>query len=1367
MRTDPEKQFSSNPQKKLKSRTTSQKSTMKANRKNRLLFAAISLTLCTSSVFAANLTWDITSGDNPTITAGTGSWNNTGTNLVWNNNANPNVAWTQTSATAATNAAVFAGTDGTLDQYVVTLSGTVNAQSVTFNGSGYSLTGGTFILKPTSTTNGPITVAADKTATINSAISYASNARADITVNSGATLNLGGGASNSQYRFAGAGTVNMTAGTYSSNVGTVNVATFNQTGGTYNMTLPAGPDGYFIGFNAGQSVTYTMSGSSIINANANADPSVNSVFAIGRAAGNTVYQNTLNVQGSANLNVGNSGAKSGEIHIAYDANANGTLNVSSGAVTVGNSTGKPDNKIYFFKAGSGAGYTAAMTQSGGTVTANGIQFGGSTGATTYNATSAANLTLSGGNLYIGAQGITLGSAAGTLQTTIKLEGGTLGANQSWTSSLDMQLGTSGGGVTIRAQDAAANGRNITLSGILSNDGAVNGTLTKTGFGTLTLSGANSYTGGTTVNAGTLLWSGTNHLPATGTLQVNAGGNFSLADGTARSTSTAALGLASGALLSFDWNDGSVDTLTSTAAATSAGTVGLVINNTSPSGSGGMLISSPSGGLTTANGTRYLLANNTNYTAAPTVTDTDVSIGAQSPAAVLTDAYWVGGQVLGAPGAMNLSDGTTSNWATDAAGTAAGGVVPGDSTVNVIFGAAGATQQANVVMVTDLNLGSITFNDSAAVTLGGSYFLTLNSTSDTAATSSGAGTTVTPGSAITVTSSSNAANNINSNIILGAGQTWNIASDKTLTVAGAVSGAAALTKADGGTLVLTTTSTYTGATTVNGGTLQLSGSGRLGSGGTYAGAISIANGATFENAGSATQTLSGAITGAGTLKLSSAGQFILSNGGNTYGGLSIGNGRVFINSNAAALPPAATVSITGGILGFNRGASYGNTITVGSGGGISTRHSAGTSLTGTVTLPGSGTVSFNNDDARTYGLSINSDQTLAGNLTVQIGGNRTGTNPVGGVTLSGKLSGDGPLTVASSGQAASVHYGTGVLTLTGPNDYTGGTTLRQGTLTIGTGGTLGATTGALTVGNDNTAVVGTHAILNLATAVDTTVGSLSGTIATPPNGTNNATINTQSGRTFTVNQIADGSFAGVIAGGGNFALGSLSTHSLTLAGANTYSGNTTINAGTLTLSNAPDPLNANTGNDASTVTIASTGATLNLTYTGTDKVDKLVIGSTQQANGVYGKVGSASPVIGISQITGDGTLTVGTVTPPGFSSWITGTFANGTVAPAQQGQAADPDGDGVSNLLEYAIAGLDPTVPNGTPGTFAGNLLSYSKRLPLDATLSYKIEQSVDLGVTPWAEVPAGVDYVNDGTTISYALPTTLPRNFIRLKVTGP
>jgi autotransporter-associated beta strand protein len=56
-------------------------------------------------------------------------------------------------------------------------------------------------------------------------------------------------------------------------------------------------------------------------------------------------------------------------------------------------------------------------------------------------------------------------------------------------------------------DSGGTARNITLSGILSDDGAVNGSLTKTGLGTLTLSGANSYTGATTVAAGALIING--------------------------------------------------------------------------------------------------------------------------------------------------------------------------------------------------------------------------------------------------------------------------------------------------------------------------------------------------------------------------------------------------------------------------------------------------------------------------------------------------------------------------------------------------------------------------------------------------------------------------------------------------------------------------------------------------------------------------------------------------------------------------------------------------------------------------------------------------------------------------------------------
>jgi autotransporter-associated beta strand protein len=465
----------------------------------------------------------------------------------------------------------------------------------------------------------------------------------------------------------------------------------------------------------------------------------------------------------------------------------------------------------------------------------------------------------------------------------------------------------------------------------------------------------------------------------------------------------------------------------------------------------------------------------------------------------------------------------------------------------------------------------------------------------------------------------------------------------------------------------------------------------------------------------------------------------------------------------------------------------------------------------VILPTWGGVIFNNDDVPTQAFSLASAVTLGGSLNVQIGG---GSGAPGSVTLTGILSGSGSLVKTGSGQLA----------LGGANTFEGGviikngtlesktttTTLGTGTVTMGGSGSNGATfiTGqansnpfVINAPDSGSIVIGTNGggsgftmsgpvTLNGNLTLQTYNNTINGTIKAVANLTGGVTgngnlllnnlglaANTITISATTVNHSGTITLQGTSTGNTTLsaAIGSnvtgitqnSATSLMILSGANTYPGNLTVNAGLVRISNAPDPLNANTGNDASTVTIAATGATLNLTYTGTDKVDKLVIGSTQQANGVYGKVGSASPVIGISQITGDGTLTVGTVTPPGFSSWITGPFANGTVAPAQQGQAADPDGDGVSNLLEYAIAGLDPTVPNGTPGTFAGNLLSYSKRLPLDATLSYKIEQSVDLGVTPWAEVPAGVDYVNDGTTISYALPTTLPRNFIRLKVTGP
>jgi fructan beta-fructosidase len=101
-------------------------------------------------------------------------------------------------------------------------------------------------------------------------------------------------------------------------------------------------------------------------------------------------------------------------------------------------------------------------------------------------------TLSGGSLYIGAGGIT--TAGGSSRYAMNLGGGTVGAYQSWASSLNMNLTGSNGPVTF---NTAAN--TITLSGALSGSGG----LTKVGSGTLVLSGGSSYVGDTTVNGGTL------------------------------------------------------------------------------------------------------------------------------------------------------------------------------------------------------------------------------------------------------------------------------------------------------------------------------------------------------------------------------------------------------------------------------------------------------------------------------------------------------------------------------------------------------------------------------------------------------------------------------------------------------------------------------------------------------------------------------------------------------------------------------------------------------------------------------------------------------------------------------------------------
>ncbi|MEG0428155.1 MAG: autotransporter-associated beta strand repeat-containing protein, partial [Akkermansia sp.] len=113
----------------------------------------------------------------------------------------------------------------------------------------------------------------------------------------------------------------------------------------------------------------------------------------------------------------------------------------------------------------------------------------------------------GGTLNIGTSGITNFEVA---NDTLNWGDGTIGAWGSWTTDANISLGyradTSTGTIatTINtAQGTDAAGYTVTLSGVISEAANKPGALIKNGAGTLVLSGANTYSGGTTVNAGTL------------------------------------------------------------------------------------------------------------------------------------------------------------------------------------------------------------------------------------------------------------------------------------------------------------------------------------------------------------------------------------------------------------------------------------------------------------------------------------------------------------------------------------------------------------------------------------------------------------------------------------------------------------------------------------------------------------------------------------------------------------------------------------------------------------------------------------------------------------------------------------------------
>lgn len=215
-----------------------------------------------------------------------------------------------------------------------------------------------------------------------------------------------------------------------------------------------------------------------------------------------------------------------------------------------------------------------------------------------------------------------------------------------------------------------------------------------------------------------------------------------------------------------------------------------------------------------------------------------------------------------------------------------------------------------------------------------------------------------------------------------------------------------------------------------------------------------------------------------------------------------------------------------------------------------------------------------------------------------------------------------------------------------------------------------------------------------------------------------------------------------------------TGTLTLTAVNSYTGDTSVTAGTLRLGNGSS--NSNLA-DATNVLLGA-GAKLHLDFNGTDTVNALSVGGVAKPPGVYSSSNSAF-------IIGPGTLTVLSTHVSDYDSWKSPFGLAG-------GPDDDDDHDGLSNFEEYAF-GLDPQ--NGSsvrpvilPVNPATGILTYTRRRQALTALAYTVWFTTDLQ-TPWNEDPGAVQTVtgtsSEVETVQVALSSALLSNsklFVRI-----
>ncbi len=885
----------------------------------------------------------------------------------------------------------------------------------------------------------------------------------------------------------GAGTVSNTGATgaltISASIGlTNNNFTFASVGGTLssgvNLSVGTGVGSITSATTSGSG--FTMSGTNSLSASGGGSITISGSTTTTGGGNNGLILGGAKLTTSGTVNL--KGQNTGEWAIGFGSSA--TISATSGITTLtGTTTNNSSSKSPFefiYASSSSLTLTAASGASivltGGTATGTGTAiFNDYTGGTVYNVTGNVSFvagatsstdsfwghqgTLNAGTpkFNVGANssltlnagvtsmtdGLTVVSMGATSSVTVAGSGtGTMSGAMALTNSTDSLIYTISGALTQSgaisgAGSVIANGAGaLTVSGIISGSNSVS----MNGAGTLTLSAANTYTGATTVSAGTLVLTSTsttsvlnvtggtllvNSIVTTPNVSVSGGGTLG-GTGSVGSTTVAANGIiqagANGtgqltlASLTFS-GAGSVDFGALSNYSSSTGIVvsgsGL-LNPGSSNNSIQINVSSLAG--TTVGNTYELIGYSGSIAGAGFAAFQLGALPNRQTGVLVNNPHEIDLMITGGSfsliwtGAGNLSNGwdtATQNWKLNPGGAPTTYINnPGDS---VIFDDSASPSSTTVSLALNVLPSSVTFNNSVNnYTLQGSF---------------------------------------------------------------GIGGSTGLMKTGTGMLTILTANTYTGVTTLNGGTVNLgvaqtgSTSGPLGASGSIVfggGTLQYSTNNQFDYSSrfstAASQaysvdtngqkvTWAAALTSAGgTLFKTGAGTLTLT-GANTYaGGTTINAGTLQAGAGGAAGSPGTGAIVDNGALVYNL-----------------------TSLTIGAPISGTGTVS---NLGATGALTISANISLTNNNFTLTS---TGATPT--VVALGSL---------SSGANLSVGTGVGVITVTNTNTAVGGYT---GFAIAGTNSLSATGAGSITItGIANTTGGGANG-LNLSGSVLTTSGTI--------------------------------------------------------------------------------------------------------------------------------------------------------------------------------------------------------------------------------------------------------------------------------------